>query len=186
MTKPDKILIGGTGRAGTSVLMAILSYCGINTGYEKGAYMRVGKSKAEAGLEDCDYAALVIKQPKELSENIPQFDEAFNIRHFIIPFRNIDEATYSRTNRGEAEGGLTPNQLGVICQPTEQKDILLWRLGKMFNDLTEHNVPYTVIHFPRFVNDKSYLYEKLKPIFPELDLKELEECYELFVHEKDK
>ncbi len=90
-----KIVITGTGRAGTTLLVAMLTDLGMDTGYRPGI-----EAKRSGGLEgdiERPDAPRVVKAPT-LSLGLREVLDRGNVRveHVIIPVRDLDIAAASR------------------------------------------------------------------------------------------
>jgi hypothetical protein len=53
--------------------------------------------------------------------------------------------------------------------PHEQESVLEHELYKIIYTIAKRDIPLTLLHFPRLVNDPEYLFEKLKRPFPTID-----------------
>jgi hypothetical protein len=160
---PAKIVITGTGRAGTTLLVALLSDLGLDTSFEPGVQIN---EEHRAGLERTLRAAggpRIVKTPN-LGTRMREALRSGEVRveHVIIPVRDLDVAAASRVRaadygrRSEAQGGLWGTK-----QYWRQRDALAAQLGELVVTLSEFELPHTLLAFPRFANDWEYTYDKL-------------------------
>lgn len=165
---PHKIVITGTGRAGTTFLVRLLSELGQPTGYTRENWRRDYFDCSSAGLEheivDPD-APYIVKNP-ELSATLPHLLDAGDVvvDHAIVPVRDLEQATLSRVHVGGRAGEIPGGLIGTDS-PREQAAVLAERFHRLVNALVAHEVPHTFLAFPRFVQDVDYAYGKLAPIF---------------------
>jgi hypothetical protein len=158
-----KILIAGTGRAGTTLLIDVFTELGLDTGFRRGAPV---DARARAGLERsifAENAPRIVKNPG-LSKKLGQIlaEGRVDIEHVIVPVRDLDVAVasrvrvsdYGRTHgiRGGMVGGKTPRS---------QRSYLAELFYELVWTLVEHDVPHTFLAFPRFASDAAYTYSKL-------------------------
>ena len=192
------VIISGTGRAGTTFLVQLLTHLGLDTGFTPELLASHIDTRAQAGLEhdirnsDCPY---IVKNPN-LMEYIEEVLERGDIiiKHVFIPMRAVHAAAQSRRhvqNKAKAEwpvhkrisrairrthkqvnGGLifTKNQ-------NEQETVLLRKFYKLLLCLSNYTIPITVLQFPRIVTDCRFLYEKLKPILAEVEFGRFERAF---------
>ena len=167
-----KILITGTGRAGTSIIVAILSLLEYKTGFSADNIWDYMSTPQKAGLE-CfrDSADYIHKQPLA---SLDIFDQ-FAIDHVIIPMRNIEHSAKSREKvQGDSK---KPVDGGFVRSTTYQQQIHhnANYLGFLFSLLVDRDIPYTIIKFPKLVyDDGAYLFEQLLSPFPDLKDKQQE------------
>jgi hypothetical protein len=164
------VIISGTGRAGTSFLVTLLTKLGFDTGFTP-ATLRL-HPLSRAGLEldirrkDAPY---IIKNPwlsQTLSEAL--IDPDIRIEHAIVPFRAIAGATASRRRvdrMGKREGTSLPGGLWLTEDPLRQREVLERQLAKLFETLAKHEIPVTLLWFPRLVHDPEYLFRRLAWLF---------------------
>lgn len=166
-----KIVITGTGRAGTTLLVQILDALGLDTGIDSGRlapYMPGVRAGLESRIDDPE-APTVVKDMtlgfriRDVLDDLP-----VTIGHVIIPTRRLDIATASRVRA--ADYGRLPFRRGALTgtmRATEQEQILAGMQDEILSALGDHDIPYTVIEFPRFATDASYAFEKLSFVAPD-------------------
>ena len=183
--KTSHILITGTGRCGTTFLMQILSLCKLDTGFQNmdipkhgdeckdhlEPYFTWGSIKRKTKKSVISKFAPIFKAP-QANIYIPDMLRYINLDHVIIPMRNLKDTVYSAEKRGIKDGGF-----GHYSKD-EYTDNLLRSTYKLFDDLTQNNIDYTTIAFPKLTKDCEYLYDKLLPIFPQLDKTIFNESFE--------
>ncbi|CAH6419677.1 Hypothetical protein HVR_LOCUS752 [uncultured virus] len=157
-----KILITGTGRSGTTFLISLLTYLGINTGYSKDSYKNYINANVNAGMEKPPHPSYVIKDPN-FCTMMPDMTKRYQIDHVFVLVRNMDDAANSRISIGRGLGGLWDT-----LDPNKQKSVLLEKFGTLISDLVLHNIPYTCMIFPRLALDPEYCYKCLKPLFDKI------------------
>ena len=169
-----KIVITGTGRSGTTLLVQVLDELGLDTGLAEGKLSTYGPS-VRAGLEsrvDDPDAPTVVKDMtfgfriRELLEG-----GTLNIRHVIIPDRRLDIATASRIRA--AGYGRRPFGRGALTgtmRATEQEQVLAGIRSEIISALEDHEIPYTVLEFPRFASDAAYTHAALTAVEPTVSL----------------
>ena len=152
-----KILITGTGRAGTSFLVQLLTNLGEDTGFYKGVKL---DNNCNAGLEHKENSKhRVIKNP-EFALRIPNIKLTVDIEHVLIPIRELSKTALSRARIGQGDGGLWNAK-----DFHEQEDFNARLLYKLIFDCTRLDIPFTLIDFDRMMNDSNYLYSQLSNCF---------------------
>lgn len=166
------VIITGTGRAGTTFLMQLLTALGFDTGFTKDTPIDIN---ARAGLEkilNYEDAPYIVKSPffcdhmKEVLEN-----KNFIIDHVIIPVRDIKAAALSRKRVVErTKSNLPPSKITGGLWGTDnfekQEDILLNKFYNLMLALSASKVPLILLQYPKLIKDRIYLFEKLLPILP--------------------
>jgi hypothetical protein len=177
-----KIVITGTGRAGTTLLVQILDALGLDTGLAEGKLSPYGPT-ARAGLEcrvDDPDAPTVVKD-MTLGFRIREILDAdeVRIRHVILPDRRLDVAAASRIRA--AAYGKRPFRRGALTgtmRATEQQEVLARMRSDILEALDEHHVPYTLLEFPRFALDAEYAHTMLSPLIPDVTPAEVRRALE--------
>jgi hypothetical protein len=164
-----KILVAGTGRAGTTLLVAILSDLGLDTGYPPGVEMDGVSGGLERAVTKPD-TPRIVKSPG-LSTRVGQLlDEgAIAVDHIIIPMRDLEVAAASRVRVAGygrflgVSGGFTGTR-----SASRQKRVLESMVAELMWTVTRYDLPHTFLEFPRFAHDWQYLYDKLGFLDPAL------------------
>lgn len=159
----DRVIICGTGRAGTSFLVRLLTRLGYDTGYtvDKDGYhagIRAGcEHRADGWQDPAVWAELpeVVKSPF-LSLYLKQVPVP--VRRVLIPVRNLDEVDQSRN--------ATDLQWPGIQIP--QRDFLAGVLGEAIASCMDNSIPFTLMQFPRHVKDATYCQKALATAFPDI------------------
>ena len=171
MTEAGKIIITGTGRAGTTFLMQLLTELGLDTGYTRETWREDYNVHCAAGLERdlADPKAPRIVKSPAFCETLPALlaGGGVIVAHAIIPVRALDEAASSRIwigGRGKTAGGLwgTTNAL-------RQKSVLAENFHQLMHTLAVHDIPHTLLDFPRFARDEDYTRRKLQWLLADID-----------------
>ena len=168
MSSP-KVVIAGTGRAGTTLLVQILTQLGLDTGFATDAAL---DPNARAGLELATLKGSgprIVKNPT-LSTNLRAVLERgdVEIEHVIVPMRDLDVAAASRVRvsqygrRPDAPGGMWHTNRGH-----NQSDALASVFYELMWTLVEFDIPHTFLAFPRFALDADYLADKLAWLAPD-------------------
>jgi hypothetical protein len=184
------LLIAGTGRAGTSVLVKYLTALGLETHLSKRQGDAQWHDAAQAGLEDLPISTIsrdlpyVIKSPwsYQFVDEILA-DRQIRLDAVIIPMRDLIEATASRTivqlqaahqendhmarfaNTWE-HWASTPGGAIFSLHPMDQARLLAVGFHRLLERLVQADVPTILIAFPRFATDPDYLLGKLSPVLP--------------------
>ena len=159
-----KIVIAGTGRAGTTLLVQIMTDLGFDTGFNVGGTTRApSKPGMEKNILAPD-APRVIKSPLLSSTLGPLLEQGLvDIEHVIIPVRDLDVAAASRiraANYGRslnAAGGLWWGEKRASRQRTELAEVL----AQLIVTLARFDIPHTLLLFPRFASDPEYTHTQL-------------------------
>lgn len=162
------MIIAGTGRAGTTLLVALLSDLGLDTGFRPGVRM-----DGSGGLErDPSKGVMprIVKSPG-LSTRLGKLldDNVVTVEHVIIPIRDLDIAAASRVRVAGygrflgVRGGFTGTR-----SARRQKRVLEAMLADLDWTIARYDLDHTFLEFPRFARDWQYLYEKLGFLDPTL------------------
>jgi hypothetical protein len=172
-----KIVVAGTGRAGTTLLIDVLTEVGLDTGFRKGA---ARDTRARAGLERsifAENAPRIVKNPG-LSTKLRSIlaDGRIAIEHVIVPVRDLDVAVASRVRVSDygRRHGVRGGMVGGKRVKTQRS-----HLAEVFYELVwtlvEYDVPHTFLAFPRFATDADYTYDKLAWLLTGIDRDEFQQ-----------
>lgn len=177
--RKNVILIGGTGRSGTTVLVQIFTYLGFDTGFTLEQAISDIDPISRGGLEHSLFDSelpQVVKSPLLCHEIETYLQNKFPIKIAIIPIRDLYSAAESRRSIStyvHATGG-NPKQcaggLWEVDNPENQEYVLAVNFFKFIKPLVDHEIPLVMLSFPRFLEDPSYLYTKLQHIFEEKNI----------------
>ena len=173
-------VISGTGRAGTTFLMAVLSDLGLPTGYDSADANTAIATDWHAGLElktlkscycahddhslciDWTTGVEIYKSPA-LAEQaqhplwLSLLPQNANVADVILPVRDHDAAAASRADNGLQNGGWTDGVRSV----EEQRAASDRRLGELMPALAKADVRVTMLLYPHHVLDERYTATKL-------------------------
>jgi hypothetical protein len=172
----EHIIITGTGRAGTSFLMQLLSHLMLDTGFQPDDLPL--DEVAHAGLEVRlgPTAPYIIKTPwycDHMDEALA--DKSVSIKHVIIPVRQFEAAAESRirvqkerTGREDKSEGsaVVPGGLWRTQLASEQANVCRQKFVGLMEVLVRHDVPFTCLWYPRLAQDPTYLHRKLACVLP--------------------
>ena len=165
-----KIVIAGTGRAGTTLLVQVLTDLGLDTGYDAAAAV---DPRVNAGLERSVVGAdtpWIVKSP-QLSSTLGAVLDAGQARveHVIIPIRDLDVAAASRVRNTKYGSDLhTWGGLLGTNRATRQREALNAMLADLLFTIARHELPHTLLVFPRFTTDADYTHRQLSFLAPEI------------------
>lgn len=169
------ILISGTGRSGTTLLVQYFTALGFETGFTlEEARSRVD-GISRGGLEtplDSTPFPYVAKSPFYTGSLARKLDqEEFPVQCCIIPVRDLFAAAESRRQvsaRAEAvsrdarhPGGLA---FGAQGNPARQEARLAQQFYKLVQTLVAHHIPIHFLSFPAFARDPEELFAGLEPL----------------------
>jgi hypothetical protein len=174
--KSHHIVITGTGRAGTTFLMQILTKIGLDTGFKNIEDNIFDNCNAgmEYDLRNAN-APYIVKSPflcDELHDIILENDLV--IDYAIVPVRDLFSAAESRRDVvSRADLNLNPSKIpgGLFhtSKPEDQETVLTYKIYNLIYSLAKFEIPLLLLDFPRIVYDQNYLFIKLKSIFPEIE-----------------
>jgi hypothetical protein len=175
-----KVIITGTGRAGTTFLVRLLTELGLDTGYTRRNWARDYFTHCQAGLEhdlarpDAPY---IVKNPA-LCETLGPIlaDGRIAIDHAFIPIRELEAVAFSRIRIGGTDysvpGGLLKN-----AGTDRQKAVLAEMFHQLVHTLVAHDVPHTFLLFPRLACDPEYTYDRLRPLVGQISSQAFREVF---------
>lgn len=170
MDRADKsqghVIISGTGRSGTTLLVQILSHLGFDTGFTAADSLLKVSAVSHAGLEHNAVThptwPYVVKSPLA-SFKLGGLVAAgkIRVRLVIVPMRPLQQVVESRkrvADLGETRGG-------AWVRPRETaQQTLLAAMHALFVAIAEHGLPHLLIAFPRFARDEEYAFAQLQPL----------------------
>ena len=182
----DHLLIAGTGRAGTSLLVRALHACGLETEITQRGRDAFWDSNANAGLESIPLLGndnpYVVKSPwsYQFMRQLLADPNPARRRYHPSPEsrRGSCKPRYFRAvpslpiRRHESFGGRLAGSRRrgrgrtYSLEPLDQARILAYSFHRMIEMLLEHDLPMHFIKFPRFVRDIEYLHRCLAPVLP--------------------
>ncbi|HZJ26317.1 MAG TPA: hypothetical protein VFF40_04775 [Acidimicrobiia bacterium] len=168
MSTEPKVVITGTGRAGTTLLVQILTDLGLDTGFDADHRL---DDRIRAGLEfriESPGAPRIIKDPN-LSRRLGDLLDrgVVDIGHVIVPIRDLDVATASRVRNTRYGADLhTFGGLFGTARATRQRDALAGLFYELFWTIARYELAHTLLEFPRFATDWEYTYRRLSFLDP--------------------
>ncbi|WP_157974602.1 hypothetical protein [Lewinella sp. IMCC34183] len=202
MTPKHHAVISGTGRAGTTFLVQLLTKLGVDTGFDPERMMEKDyHNTARAGMETD-----IRRNPAQYIVKSPQFcdyaDQVFDmpeivIDHVFVPMRDIRGAAESRRrvhresiqsltlwerikrylprNKKKFAGGLK------TLHVTDAEEVGQWLQGQLYKLLlacSSREVPVTLLHYPTHTADSRYTFNKLKPILGDVSYEQFKQVFE--------
>jgi hypothetical protein len=178
------ILIGGTGRAGTTLLVQWFTAMGFDTGFTLKEAQGGGDPISHGGLEHALSRTLAVGKPLPHVAKSPWFgpklteyvrDGRLVVEAAIVPLRDLHDAAESRrrvSTRAE-EAGLDPHKhpggmlgAGRIGDKAAKKQErqLARRFYELVHTLVALDVPIHFLRFPEFARGEQDLYAALAPL----------------------
>ncbi len=169
--KRRHVIISGTGRAGTSFLVQLLTALKQDTGFGPNPQLL---PNCDGGLEtnlSLANAPYFVKDPW-LCESLRarlQADRTLRINHALVPIRDLYSAAESRrdvTRRATPServhfGKVIPGGEWPSLRDEPQESILAKKLYHLLDTCAEYEIPVTFLRFPRFAVDARYLYRNI-------------------------
>ena len=168
--KKHHLIISGTGRAGTTFLVQLLTELGLDTGFSH-ANSDVNPN-SNAGMEwniKNPNAPYIVKSPA-LCGDLEELLEAgaIAVDCAIIPIRDLYASAESRRAvQQNAKQRDVPGGLILTENPQDQEAVLAMQMHRLVHTLAKHDVPMIWLYFPRLVQDAAYLYAKIKSLLPD-------------------
>ena len=196
--KNGRIIIAGTGRAGTTLLMQVFTKLGLDTGFSEKDFSSEIDSISFGGLEKYPQIESLEKLPRVVKS--PWFFEIADdflakasdtIEYVLIPIRNLNCAAQSRiriqrifeTRLGglKSKGNRFRGGLAGTDSEQEQEVVLGRQITSLIISLSESNVPFKFVVFPKFAQDPDYLYEIIKFLIPDTSFEEFHRIFQELV-----
>lgn len=175
-----KVLIAGTGRAGTTLLMRIFIRLGLPTGFTLDDVVGVEKLTGRAGLEqyvmNLEFGNMpeIVKSPYICDVlEAALIQQRVTVDQIIIPIRDLDQATNSRIRVSdiESKNGVAPlhaaGGMWETTDPEHQKNVLAHKLYTLVNTAVSFQIPMIFVSFPKFAQDLDYFVKKIGPFLQE-------------------
>ena len=176
------VVIAGTGRTGTTLLIQLFTKLGLDTGFSEEDFKNKIDPVSHGGLEfqlegaDFEYLPHLVKSPYfyKFADKILN-DPKTPIKHVIIPVRNLEAAAKSRARvqefyeeklRAKLKSDLVPGGLTATDSKKSQEVLLGRQLTSLIKSVAKSGVPCTFLAFPTFVNNPDYLYKAVKFLIP--------------------
>ena len=181
------MVISGTGRAGTTFLVQLLTNLGLDTGFQAD---EIGVSPlARAGLEldlRAPTAPYIVKSPNICDWAEEALASSVRIEHAIIPVRQFEAAAASRahvqeTTTGSRDGKTVWGGLWATDKADDQLRVLREKFTRLIEVLVRHDIPITFLFYPRLVRDADYLYSKLQFLMGTIDQKTFRAAFDALV-----
>jgi hypothetical protein len=162
-----KIIVSGTGRAGTTFIMKIFSFLGLDTGFNPKRFEKHVDPVANAGMELYigfikGYRVPYILKSPAFIEHIHKVLEKTKIDYMIIPLRDFEDSAQSRFRLKD-----NVTNCGALWNATDVESQKMF-YHKILSDyllaMVQYDIPTIFIDFKRMIVDEKYLFEKLKPI----------------------
>jgi hypothetical protein len=171
------VVITGTGRAGTTFLIQLLTHLGLDTGFYVDTIdlSPIARAGLEMDIRDAN-APYIVKSPFLCDFIEDVLASAVRIEHAIIPVRQFSAAAASRAHvqtltTGNADGEeKVPGGLWDTDEVHNQAAVLRLKFTKLIEVLVRHDIPMTFLWYPRLVRDPDYLYAKLNFLLGDIDL----------------
>jgi hypothetical protein len=178
------ILIGGTGRAGTTLLVQWFTVMGFDTGFTVEEALARIDPISHAGLEHSLSRTLEVGAPLPYVAKSPWFGAnlagyldsgQLRCKAAIVPLRSLSDAAESRRNvsRLAEDAGLDPNKhpggvlggsLGGAGAVRKQEQRLARRFYQLIHTLVTREVDLYFLSFPEFARGLQDPYARLQPL----------------------
>src|SRR4051794_24868013 len=178
------IIIGGTGRAGTTLLVQYFTALGFHTGWTIEKALKNVDAISRAGLEhpynkvkesgrDLPYVAKSPHYGKNLHDDLAT--GSLRVKHCIIPVRELTAAVESRrhvTREALASGKSVEDKQrgGLVGGPAadkRQERVLAVQFHRLVHTMLTFDVPIHFMKFPEFARGQQDVYAALEPIMTE-------------------
>jgi hypothetical protein len=166
-----RVIITGTGRAGTTLLVQLLTALRFDTGFSLKQVQEDIDSISNAGLERVrieDDSPYVVKSPWLADSLLDDLrDGRVKIKQAIIPIRDLVAAAESRRRvhfeaiRQGHDPNLRPGGLWHTANPEAQEAVLATQFYKAVYALVRFDIPIIFLEFPRFAQDCKYALQRL-------------------------
>lgn len=174
-----KVVIAGAGRAGTSLLVQVLTDLGLDTGFDRSVPVAAQLATRTVRAESPTAPRIVAE--RDLARRLGTLLDvrSFDVEHVIVPIRKLDVAAASRL-RATAYGA----RLRTADSPlrpsgaTAQREALSLTLYELMFTIARFDLPHTFLVFPRFAQDWEYLSDRLGFLDPQISRSRWREALE--------
>jgi hypothetical protein len=155
-TKPEKFIITGTGRAGTTFCVRLFTHLGLDTGYTPETMENHVWRHCNAGLErPIGHKNMILKNPTFLT-SLAAYHRSLNL-FVIIPLRELEESAASRARNGKNPGGLWDAK--TVEEQVDKYETMMMRA---LYDIVQNDIPHAFLDFKRMIASWEYMYGALK------------------------
>lgn len=172
MPLTEKVFVTGTGRCGTTLIIKIFSFVGMDTGWTLQTYTDGIDKGCNAGMERPVMSRFTVLKNPIFINLVPNILEACNnikIKYMIVPIRNYIDSAESRkrhTDIGVKGGGFINGATDIQTQVASYEK----SMAKFMLDCTKYDVPTIFLDFDRMISDRQYVWMKLKPVFDDFKI----------------
>lgn len=170
--KQHNVIISGTGRCGTTFIMLIFTFLGLDTGFTENNFSNHIDYDANAGLEKDISFAYIVKSPAYI-QCIGELVLETTIDWMIIPIREYEDSALSRYKLG-------PGVRGGLWEANNAVEQLqhYWRImAKYLKKMVKYQIPTIFLDFDKMIVSQKYTYNKLKPVLKEIDFDTFKVAY---------
>ena len=187
----ESILITGTGRCGTTFLVALFTLLGMDTGFTSETLKDNIHDKTKGGLEEQPGKYTIAKNPAfifMIESYILQTSQVPKM--VIILVRNFNESVESRYKNTEEQGLLDepkPVEItaskgagGLWNADTKEEQIQFYNkcMADYIQAMTRYGIPTKFIDFHHMTTNSRYLFESLKDVIDsDMTYERFDECY---------
>ena len=187
----ESILITGTGRCGTTFLIALFTLLGMDTGFTRETLKENIHDKTKGGLEEQPGKYKITKNPAfifMIESYILQTKQVPKL--VIIPVRRFTEATESRYKNTEEQGLLNDPMPEVITSSKgtgglwnanrKEQQMLFYNkcMAEYIQVMTRYSIPTKLIDFHRMTTNSIYLFESLTDVIEsDVTYERFKKCY---------
>lgn len=161
------VIISGTGKAGTTALVKILTLAGLDTGYTRGEANQADLEKG--GLEYCnpenrwkEGMPEILKSPWFCDTLQEDIDNGMKVRACIVPIRDIGDVHDSRMRHDQSWGS---------CGH------MTMRLQKLLLACARNDIPVRFLPYPEWTESNDWLFCLFYDVFPHEHWNALDEAW---------
>ena len=178
----DKIMILGTGRCGSSCLLKFFDNAGVATRARIENISKNCSGGYENRVDDLKRFKIIKNTwDRDIFKKIQK--DNINLKNVIVPIRNLHDAAESRRYQTKTYGNGTDLSLGGIhlgatMEPGSMESKLSEFIYNGLLQLSELNIQPILLNFPRFVEDKEYLWNKIHHLLTYIKYDEFSEIFD--------